>query len=124
MLASPVVGFGSGVRSVRNCADRCGNGRRAMFSNIIGTLTSLLPKNFIFSAYVPTLIFGFINLALLYVNVAAFRAWAQPQLVTPLSLTTAVLFVASVVFAYVLTTINDFLREVLEGKFIPIPWLK
>jgi hypothetical protein len=95
-----------------------------VFTNILGTLTSLLPKNFIFGSYIPVLIFGFINLTGLYVNSAAFRSWAYPQLVHPFNLTVAVLFVGSIVVAYILSTINDFLRELLEGKFLPGPIAK
>lgn len=94
-----------------------------MFSNILGSLTSLLPKNFIFSAFIPVLIFGFINALILYESDAAFRAWTGPQISAPLSMTPAVLFVAVVVVAYILTTINDFLREVLEGKHLWPPVL-
>ncbi len=90
-----------------------------MFTNVLGTLTSLLPKNFIFGSYVPVLIFGFVNAALLYAHDAGFRSWAHGEIEHPLSLTLAVAFVASIVAAYVLSTINDFLRELLEGKFLP-----
>jgi hypothetical protein len=90
-----------------------------MFSNIISSLTSLLPKSFIFSAYVPVLIFGFLNGLLLYEHHAAFRSFVNEQIKSPLTLTTSVLFVASIVAAYVLSSVSDFLRDLLEGKHLP-----
>lgn len=90
-----------------------------MFSNVIGSLTSLLPKTFIFASYVPILIFGFINLLLLYSTDPEFRIFSNSQIAAPLSLTAATAFVATIVAAYVLSSVNDFLREVLEGKHFP-----
>ena len=90
-----------------------------MFTSIIGTLTSLLPKTFIFGSYMPVLIFSFINLALVYV----FSAWSRSGIEfwfgkNP-TLSIAVAFVTTVVLAYVLAAVNDSMREFLEGKYLP-----
>ncbi len=89
-----------------------------MFTNLIGTLTGLLPKNFFFGSYVPVLIFGYINGFLLYVHAAAFREFFNFRLANPLTFATLVLFVASLIIAYILSSVTDFLREVLEGKHL------
>ena len=88
-----------------------------MFTNVIGALTSVLPKYFIFGSYVPVLIFSFVNAGLLYL----LSAWIRHSVLFALSvsspLTIAVAFVATIVTAYVVTSINDFLRKTLEGKY-------
>jgi hypothetical protein len=89
-----------------------------VFTNLIGTLTGLLPKNFFFGSYMPVLIFGYINGLLLYVHAAAFRDFFHSRLANPLTFATLVLFVASLIVAYVLSSVTDFLREVLEGKHL------
>ena len=90
-----------------------------MFTSVIGTLTSLLPKYFIFGSYVPVLIFSFVNLAMVYL----FSAWTRFEIEfwfgkSP-TLSIAVAFVFTVVVAYVVSAINDFLREFLEGRYLP-----
>jgi hypothetical protein len=89
-----------------------------MFTSVIGTLTSLLPKYFIFGAYVPVLIFGFINFTLTFFYAAWFRNAIGYALKTWPGLTVAVAFVATVVVAYVVSAINDFPREFLEGRHL------
>jgi hypothetical protein len=88
-----------------------------VFTNVIGAFTSLLPKYFIFSSYVPVLIFGFINAGLLYLLSAWFRHAVNFALTVSQPLTIAVAFVATVVAAYVVASVNDFLRKTLEGKY-------
>ena len=94
-----------------------------MFTSVIGALTSLLPKYFIFGSYVPVLIFSFVNLGMVYL----FSAWSRFEIEFWLgksaALSIAVAFVATVVMAYVVSAINDYLREFLEGKHLP-GWLE
>ena len=89
-----------------------------MFTSVIGALTSLLPKYFIFGCYVPVLIFSFINFGMVYL----FSAWTRFEiefwLGKSLALSVSVAFVATVVIAYVVSAINDFLREFLEGRYV------
>jgi len=86
-----------------------------VFTSVIGALTSLLPKSFIFGAYVPVLIFGFINFGLTYLLSAWFRHVTAMLVTSPLALVVA--FVLTVVLAYVTSSVNDFLREFLEGRY-------
>jgi hypothetical protein len=93
-----------------------------MFTGVIGALTSLLPKYFIFGSYVPVLIFSFINAGLTYLLSAWGRHAVDFTLATNTPLTITIAFVATVVLAYVLSSIDDFLREFLEGyyeRFLP-----
>jgi hypothetical protein len=87
-----------------------------VFNNVLDALTGLLPKYFIFGSFVPVLIFSFINGALLYLHVAAFRTFAREQIGVPAALYVAVLLVGLIVVAYVLSAVSGFLRELLEGK--------
>jgi hypothetical protein len=93
-----------------------------MFTSLLGNLTSFLPKSFIFGSFVPVVIFGFLNGALLYCSSAAFRDFARPPLTTATALTTVVLFVAAVVFAYVISALQNVMRRTLEGAYTP-RWL-
>ncbi len=94
-----------------------------MFTSVIGTLTSLLPKYFIFGSYVPVLIFSFVNLGMVYLFWAYARSGIEFWLGKSATLTVAVAFVGTVVIAYVISAINDFLREFLEGKYV-LPLLR
>jgi hypothetical protein len=88
-----------------------------VFTNVIGAFTSLLPKYFIFSSYVPVLIFGFINAGLLYLLSAWVRHAVNFALSASQGLTITVAFVATIVAAYVVASVNDFLRKTLEGRY-------
>lgn len=90
-----------------------------MFNNVISSLTSLLPKYFIFGSYVPTLMFFFFNGVLLYGNAATVRSFVVDLQPGGLAIGTSILFFGSIVFAYVLSSISAFLRDVLEGKHWP-----
>lgn len=87
-----------------------------MFTSVISSLTSLLPKYFIFGSYVPVLIFGFVNAGLLYLHSAWMRGALHAVLAASTPLTVGVAFVASVVFAYIVSSVQDFMRAALEGR--------
>lgn len=91
-----------------------------MFTTLLGSLTNLLPKNYIFGSVVPTMLFGFINLALLYATSTPFRAFASAQLnsATSAAFVLAVLFAATIIVAYTISAIGDFLRAVLQGEYL------
>jgi hypothetical protein len=93
-----------------------------VFTSLLGNLTSFLPKSFIFGSFIPVVIFGFLNGALLYCASAAFRDFARPPLATATALTTVVLFVAAVVIAYVISSLQNVMRRTLEGAYTP-RWL-
>lgn len=89
-----------------------------MFTSVVGTLTSLLPRYFVFASYVPVLLFSFVNFALIYVFSAWSRSGIEFWLGRSTVLTVAVLIAGTVVIAYVMAAINDFLREFLEGEHV------
>jgi hypothetical protein len=95
-----------------------------VFTNLISSLTSLLPKNFIFGSYFPVIIFAFVNLLLVFIHVSSFRGLVAAQLMVPSAFSVAVAFVATIVLAYILSSMADYLRELLEGKHLLPSFLK
>ncbi len=89
-----------------------------MFSSILGNLTTLLPKNFIFASFVPVLIFGFVNGSMLFWS-PAFREFAGPSFAGISVWAVSVLFVVAIVAAYVLSSLQDVMRLALEGAYVP-----
>jgi hypothetical protein len=90
-----------------------------MISTFIDRLGGLLPKYFIFSSFVPVLVYATVNSLLLYYLDARFRAFIGPF--STLSDTAAPvlsLFVGAIVIAYVMSTVGVYLREVLEGRHL------
>jgi hypothetical protein len=89
-------------------------------ATLLDRLTGLLPKYFIAGAFLPALIFGFLNGAVAYGDSPRFRAWAQAKLLsgTPGIFESAAVLIGLAVVAYVFSSVNGFLREVLEGKHL------
>jgi hypothetical protein len=82
-------------------------------------LTTLTSKYFVVGAFVPILVFGFINGAILYKEFNWFRRWAEPQLTgTARAFDAATVLVGLAVVAYVLWSLTAFLRLTLEGAFL------
>lgn len=86
---------------------------------ILEKLGSLLAKPFLFGSFIPILLFHLGNGALLYAQNASFRAWADEHVWqggdSPLRNTTLV-FLGLILVAYVFSTLNTRLREILEGE--------
>jgi hypothetical protein len=91
-----------------------------MFTNVIGSLTGLLPRNFIFAVYIPVLIYTSLNGVLLYITVAWVRGAVQVALHDQLALFSASCFIGTIVLAYILSSLTDAGREVLEGKHLRV----
>jgi hypothetical protein len=90
-----------------------------MLATLLDRLGGLLPKYFIIGAFLPALIFGFLNGAILYGNAAWFRARsAVLTSATPSVFATAAVLIGIAVVGYLLSCINSYLREVLEGKHL------
>lgn len=88
-----------------------------MLSNLLDKLGTLLSKYFVIGSFIPVLIFAFLNGALLYWNVSWFRGWAESQLFDlKAGFVMGAMLIGLAVTAYVLSSVNIFLREVLEGK--------
>ncbi len=88
------------------------------FSALIDKLTTLVSKAYLFSAFIPVLVFSFANGAFLWFHSPTFHRWASGQLVQPSAFVLACLAVGLAVAAYMLASVNTFLREVLEGKHL------
>jgi hypothetical protein len=91
-----------------------------MLSTVIDRLTSLGSKYFVVGAFVPVLVFAFLNGVLLYVEFDWFHDWADPQISgAARAFDVAAIGVALAVVAYVLWSINAFLADVLAGRHVP-----
>jgi len=88
------------------------------FSALIDKLSTLVSKSYLFSAFIPVLVFAFVNGALLWFHSLSFHRWASDQLGRPSAFVLACAAVGLAVAAYMLVSVNTFLREVLEGKHL------
>jgi hypothetical protein len=90
-----------------------------MLTTVLDRLTTLTSRYFIVGAFIPILVFGFINGAFLYKEFAWFKGWAQPQISgTARAFDLAAILIGIAVVAYVLWSLNGFLRQVLEGAHL------
>src|ERR1700690_648405 len=88
------------------------------FSALIDKLSALVSKSYVFAAFIPVLVFAFVNGALLWFHSRGFHRWASGELSHPSGFGLASIAVGLVVAAYMLASVNTFLREVLEGKHL------
>jgi hypothetical protein len=90
-----------------------------MLTTVLDRLTTLTSKYFLLGAFVPVLVFGFLNGVLLYLEFGWFRAWAEPQIsVAARAFDGITTLVGLAVVAYVLWSLSGFLRQVLEGQHL------
>jgi hypothetical protein len=90
-----------------------------MLTSVLDRLTTLLSKYFLIGYFVPVMVFGFFSGAIFYHNFTWFREWAKPEISgTVKAFDAGAVLVALAIGAYLLSTINVFLREVLEGKHV------
>src|SRR5437899_2045853 len=89
-------------------------------ASILDRLKDLFSKAFVIAAFMPVLIFAFLNGALLYCVSTRFRFFAAGMPVGVVA--SAILAVGLAVIAYLLSSVNGFLRELLEGKHLPDGW--
>src|SRR5262245_45637253 len=90
-----------------------------MLSTVIDRLTSLGSKYFVIGAFVPVLVFAFLNGVLLYVEFDWFQDWADPQISgATRAFDVAAVAVLLAVLAYVLWSLNAYLADVLAGRHL------
>ena len=94
-----------------------------MLSSLLSQVGTVLSKLFIFSSFVPTLVFAFINGLLLFIWHSGFHDWVSPQISgTAIAFYFTSALIAIAVVAYVLFTLNNSLRVILErARFLPPP---
>jgi hypothetical protein len=94
-----------------------------MFSTVIDKLTAAFSKQLLPAAIYPLLVAGFFNVLLLAATNHDFRVWANQQRqetkVGTAAFNAAIAIIVLTVIAGILTTLNTFLRELLEGKHWP-----
>ncbi len=93
-----------------------------MLGTLLEKLGTLLPKNFIISSFFPVLIFAFLNALLCYVTSAACRRWFDEygRLDTSKQALYGVpILIGVAVLAYIFSTFSLYLRQLLEGDYLP-----
>jgi hypothetical protein len=90
-----------------------------LFSSLIGSLGTYLPKSFVLASFIPTLTFAFLNFATLFAVSPVWRDEVAPRLAT---LTAGFYYgaalVAVAIIAYFLSVASTYLREILEGRHL------
>lgn len=90
-----------------------------MLTTMLDRLGSLLSRQFIISYYVPVLVFAFLNAMLLAWQIPAFRAWAPAQFEGLKGFYALPVLICLAVIAYLMFSVNVYLRHVLEGRRLP-----
>ncbi len=96
-----------------------------MLATVIDRLTSLVSKYFVIGAFLPVLMFAFLTGTIFYYNSSWFREWAKPEMSgtgTAKTFDAVALLIGIAIIAYLLSTVNTFLREILEGKHLLPIW--
>ena len=92
-----------------------------MLSTLLNSLASSFSKFFILASWLPVLVFAFFNGLMGFLLFESFHDWAiafiDKQTVTAVVFVTATIIIGTVVAAYVLSSLNDFLRGLLEGRW-------
>jgi hypothetical protein len=87
-----------------------------MLTNLLDRLGGLVSRQFVAGYFVPVLVFGFLNALLLGWQVKAFREWAPSQFEGFKGLYALPLLIGLSVLAYLILSVNVYLRQVLEGR--------
>jgi hypothetical protein len=92
---------------------------------VLGTLLeklgTLLPKNFLIATFFPMLLFVSANAAMLYATSGRFRQWTRGALALDTGKQALLgfgLLLGLTVSAYLFSTLNLFLRQLLEGEYL------
>src|SRR2546423_9542025 len=97
-----------------------------MLGTLLEKLGGLLPKNFIIASFFPVLIFAFLNGVMLYLVSAGFSRGFDKYLALDAGRQTLygfTILIGVAFLAYIFSTLNLFLREMLEGRHL-FAWLK
>lgn len=87
-----------------------------MLTTFLDRLGSLVSRQFVVAYFVPALVFGLLNALLLGWQVKAFREWAPSQFEGFRGLYAVPVLIGLSVVAYLLFSVNVYLRQVLEGR--------
>src|SRR6266536_3387038 len=93
-----------------------------MLSTLLNSLASYFSKFFIVASWLPVVVFTFFHGLMGFLLFEAFHDWAMdlffanPTATKTVFLTTTIV-VGTLAAAYVLSSLNDFLRGLLEGRW-------
>ena len=94
-----------------------------MLSTLLDRLGGLLSRQFVISYFVPALLFAFLNAMMLGWQSPDFRAWAPAQFEGFKGFYALPLLFAIAVVAYLVLSVNVYLRQILEGRRLLPQWL-
>lgn len=96
-----------------------------MVTTFLDRLGGLVSRQFVVAYFVPVLVFSFLNALLLGWQVEAFRRWLPVQFEGFKGFYAVPVMIGLAVIAYLLFSINVYLRQVLEGaRLLPDPVLR
>lgn len=92
-----------------------------MLSSLLGQLQNYFSKYFVVGSFSPMLAFVFVNGAVAYIVYEPWQSWVHDNLfgtgVAGSAFMVSSICIAIVLAAYVLSSLNNFLRQQLEGKW-------
>jgi hypothetical protein len=97
-----------------------------MLGTLLEKLGGLLPKNFIIAGFFPVLVFAFLNGVMLYLFSEGFSRGLNKYLALDAGKQTLygfTILIGVAFISYIFSTLNLFLREILEGRHL-FGWLK
>jgi hypothetical protein len=97
-------------------------GNFTMLGTLLDKLGTLLPKNFIIANFFPVLLFASSHAVVLWLISGPFREWCQRFYLLDAGKQTLFglpLLLSVALTAYIFSTLSLFLREILEGKYLP-----
>jgi hypothetical protein len=97
-----------------------------MLSALLNNIVTWFSKTFLIASFLPVLAFTFMNGFLAYLFFDAWREWCDQNLIHSsgagqLAFLTSVLVIALVLISYLVSSISNFLRQIMEGNWFD--WL-
>lgn len=92
-----------------------------MLGNLLEKLSSFFSRSFLVNC-IPLLFFAFLHTLTAYFANASFQGWVRLRVMPELgqaSLVTFAALLALTIVAYVLSTLNLLMRQILEGRYLP-----
>ncbi|QIE27993.1 hypothetical protein SBC1_61050 (plasmid) [Caballeronia sp. SBC1] len=93
-----------------------------MFGSLLNNIVSVFSKNFLIASFLPVLAFTFMNGAALYVLFEPWHQWGDQHVIQvkgvgDVAFLTGVLAIALIVLSYLVSSITNSLRRIMEGNW-------